>query len=181
MQHRADLAILVYGRLMITIWYYLTSCWSVFSGVLSPAKQAAVLWNIILIRFSSTFIFADEDLVLYDIMLIWFIWCNIACWSRSSVYKTSSWSGSSSITSPADKNPVLYTIMRMRLSLYKVFCDQTLVLYDFIPIRFLWYKVSCWSESNVAFHHADAVSSGIKYPADQDPVLYNIMLIRFYL
>ena len=23
-------------------------------------------------------------------------------------------------------------------------------------------------------------SSGIKYPADQDPVLYNIMLIRFY-
>ena len=43
------------------------------------------------------------------------------------------------------------------------------------------YGIKSPADRNVTYYHADAASSGIKYPAEQDPVLYNIMLIWFYL
>ena len=52
---------------------------------------------------------------------------------------------------------MLYMIMLIRLSLYKVFCDQAL---------YASYRSG---------------SYGIKSPADRDPMLHTIMLMRLLL
>ena len=98
---------------------------------------------------------ADQDPVLYRIMLILFNWYKGPCRSGSNVIAC--WFGSFGITSPTDQDPVLHNIMLIRFLFYKCSCRQDLICI-----------ASCWPSS-----------IGVKASADQDPVFYKIKLIRF--
>ena len=136
---RVDIAaslpvLLVYIRLLIRTCCYITARWSDFSVIKSPA---------------------DQDPVLFTIMLHRFFWYKVSCRSRSSIisrirgyiaacwpsrlecstlliriqcYLESWWHEHSALKSSDDKHPVLYNSMRA---------------------RFFWYKVVCWSGSDV--------------------------------
>ena len=133
---------------------YVISCFSGSSSILSPA---------------------DNDLVLFDIMLIWFIWCNIACWSRSSVIKHH-----------ADPVRLLLHLLLIRIQCYirscwsdfrcikssviRLLCYMTSYRSGSYGLKspadrdiiscwsgFFWYKISCWSGFSVIYNHADPV------------------------
>ena len=139
--------------MLIRIQCCLTSCWSASIGIKAPTDQETMLYKITLIRISWCNICWSWS-SFYTIMLIRLYWLNISCWSGSSV--------------PYHHAYPLFVLKRHLL------------------IGIQCYIASCWSGcSGITSADQDQIfitscwsGSGVS-PADQDPVLYNTVLIRF--
>ena len=151
---------------MISIQCNKTSFWLGSSDIKSPADYDPVLYKtacwLVLFAIKSP---AYQDPVLYKSILARYAWYKVSCWSGSSVI-TLCWVSSFDIQSPANQDSVLDNSM--------LWSGSSVIEQHAVPVLLLWsrllIKIQCYMTA------CCPGSSGIKYPADQDAVLYNSIL-----